>query len=68
VGKTTTDLEMPGLYALPDEQIASVLTYVRREWGHEGSPVATEDVVRVRKASVDRGQLQWTAEELLQLR
>jgi glucose/arabinose dehydrogenase/mono/diheme cytochrome c family protein len=68
VGKKSADLEMPGLYALPDDQIASVLTYVRREWGHEGSPVATEEVARVRKASADRGQLQWTADELLQLK
>ena len=39
VGKKTIDMEMPGLKALPDEQIASILTYVRREWGHEAGPV-----------------------------
>ena len=39
VGKKTIDLEMPGLKALDDEQIAAVLTYVRREWGHEASPI-----------------------------
>jgi mono/diheme cytochrome c family protein len=68
VGKRTVDMEMPGLYALSDAQIAGVLTYVRREWGHEGSPVATDVVTRVRKASADRGQNQWTADELLKLK
>ena len=32
--------------ALNDEQIASVLTYIRREWGHTASPVAPDDVRR----------------------
>ncbi|MDB5322571.1 MAG: dehydrogenase [Phycisphaerales bacterium] len=68
VGKKTSDLEMPGLYALPDDQIASVLTYVRREWGHEGTPVSIDLVAKVRKASADRGQTQWTADELLQIK
>ena len=31
--------------ALNDEQIASVLTYIRREWGHTAPPVAPDDVV-----------------------
>jgi len=68
VGKRSVDLEMPGLYALDDEQIASVLTYVRREWGHEASPVSPELVAKVRKESSSRGQAQWTPEELLQIK
>jgi mono/diheme cytochrome c family protein/glucose/arabinose dehydrogenase len=68
VGRKTYDLEMPGLYALPDEQIAGVLTYIRREWGHEGSPISIEEVARVRKESADRGQTQWTAGELLKIK
>jgi mono/diheme cytochrome c family protein len=68
VGKRSVDLEMPGLYALTDEQIASVLTYIRREWGHEGSPISPEIVAKVRKESVPRGQAQWTADELLQIK
>ncbi len=68
VGKRTVDLEMPGLYALDDEQIASMLTYVRREWGHEASPVSPELVAKVRKESAGRGQAQWTPEELLQMK
>jgi mono/diheme cytochrome c family protein/glucose/arabinose dehydrogenase len=68
VGKRSVDLEMPGLYALTDEQIASVLTYIRREWGHEGSPISPEIVAKVRKESVSRGQAQWTADELLKIK
>ena len=33
---------------LNDDQIAAVLTYVRREWGNTGTPVAPEDVVEIR--------------------
>ena len=43
VGKKTMDLEMPGLGVLPDEQISSVLTYLRREWGHEANPDRSDD-------------------------
>jgi mono/diheme cytochrome c family protein len=68
VGKRTVDLEMPGLYAMPDDQIASALTYIRREWGHEGEPIAPEAVTKVRKASENRGGTQWTVEELLQIK
>jgi mono/diheme cytochrome c family protein len=68
VGRRTVDLEMPGLYALDDEQIASMLTYVRREWGHEASPISPELVAKVLKESAGRGQAQWTPEELLQIK
>jgi mono/diheme cytochrome c family protein len=49
--------------ALNDDQIASVLTYVRREWGQTGSPVdaATVSAVRARTASRTRP---WTDAEL----
>jgi len=33
---------------LSDDQIANVLTYVRNNFGNEGSPVAVDDVKRVR--------------------
>ena len=39
--------------ALNDEQIASVLTYVRREWGNTGTPVSVEDVREVRGSHQD---------------
>jgi mono/diheme cytochrome c family protein len=46
--------EMPGLGALNDEQIASVLTYLRREWGHAAAPVDPEVVKSIRAATAGR--------------
>jgi mono/diheme cytochrome c family protein/glucose/arabinose dehydrogenase len=46
-----------------DEQLASVLTYVRREWGHTASPVSPAMVKEVRDATADRTR-PWTAEQL----
>jgi mono/diheme cytochrome c family protein len=46
-----------------DEQIADVLTYIRREWGQEGSPVDPGLVAKVRAATADR-QRPWTDSEL----
>ncbi len=52
------DLEMPAWNA-NDDELASVLTYVRREWGHTASPVTEADVrlardrVRRRRGPLD---------------
>jgi mono/diheme cytochrome c family protein len=55
---------MPSLGgALDDEQIASVLTYIRREWGHTGSAVAPEDVQEIRGLTRTRTR-PWTDAEL----
>jgi mono/diheme cytochrome c family protein len=59
---------MPGLGSLDDTQISSVLTYIRREWGHEAGPVDPETVAEVRKETTKRGELQWTMEELLEVK
>ncbi len=37
--------------ALDDQQIASILTYVRREWGHTASPVEPGQVKAIRAAT-----------------
>jgi mono/diheme cytochrome c family protein len=51
---------------LTDEQIANVLTYVRREWGQSGTPVNGATVQRVRELT--RGRTRpWRDEELLAL-
>jgi mono/diheme cytochrome c family protein len=49
---------------LTDDQIAGVLTYVRREWGQSGDPVdpATVQTVRAQTATRTRP---WTDDELL---
>jgi mono/diheme cytochrome c family protein len=49
---------------LSDEQIAAVLTYVRREWGQPGTPVEASAVKEVRALTAGRAR-PWTNEELL---
>ena len=59
----TTGLMPPVGGTLDDAQIASVLTYVRREWGHAGDPVLEATVGKVRAASGARTR-PWTDAEL----
>jgi len=55
---------MPPLGAvLSDEQIAAVLTYVRREWGNTGAPVDAAAVARIRPLTTGRTR-PWTDEDL----
>lgn len=63
VGGRTWRLEMPPLPTFTDEQIAGVLTYIRREWEHNASPVAPADVAKIREANKTRTH-SWTADEL----
>jgi len=56
-------IEMPPLAVLSDEQIAGVLTYVRREWGHTASTIAPAAVKKIREATSNREQ-SWTEPEL----
>src|SRR5204862_3203360 len=58
---------MPPIGAtLTDDQIASVLTYVRREWGQPGAPVDPA-VVKAMRAQTATRTRPWTNEELLAL-
>lgn len=50
---------------LNDEKIAGILTYIRREWGNQGTPVYAEEVSFIRKIHETR-RLPWTAQELIQ--
>lgn len=52
--------------ALTDEQIAAVLTYIRREWGHAASPVDPAAVARTRKDTAGRTR-PWTNDELMKM-
>ncbi|MGH9162782.1 MAG: DUF7133 domain-containing protein, partial [Vicinamibacteraceae bacterium] len=54
---------MPPVGTMGDAQIANVLTYIRRAWGHQASPVSSEEVGAVRKAEGTRFEA-WTNEEL----
>jgi mono/diheme cytochrome c family protein/glucose/arabinose dehydrogenase len=49
-----------------DEQIASVLTYIRREWGHMASTVDPATVKAVRASTSGRSR-PWTTDELAAL-
>ncbi len=57
-------LEMPPLgAALSDEQVAGVVTYIRREWEHTASPISLDLVTKIRAENKTRTK-GWTAEEL----
>jgi mono/diheme cytochrome c family protein len=58
---------MPALgTVLTDEQIADVLTYVRRQWGNAGPPVEAATIKETRALTTGRTR-PWTNEELLEL-
>jgi mono/diheme cytochrome c family protein len=63
-GKTGTVGTMPPVgQGLSDEQIANVLTYIRREWGHGASVVDAATIRDIRAATKAR-QKPWTEAEL----
>lgn len=65
VNGRTFDLEMPPQgAALPDENIAAILTYIRSSWGNTHAAVTPADVAKVRADQASR-KIPWTAEELL---
>jgi mono/diheme cytochrome c family protein/glucose/arabinose dehydrogenase len=55
--------DMPAAGFLTDEQIAGVLTYIRREWDHEASPVPVDLVKKIRAEHKGRTDA-WTEPEL----
>ncbi len=61
------NLLMPGLAVLEDEQIASVLTYVRNSFGHTSSAISVAEVTKTRQATKNIDDL-WTAPELLKVK
>ena len=67
VGDGTFTGDMPSLAALSDEQVAGVLTFVRRSWGHEAPPVDPAAVQSIRDWTQARRD-GWTEPELLQIK
>ena len=63
VSGRTYNLAMPPLPQLTDEDIAGVLTYIRREWEHNGSAIETKAVTAIRDQNKGR-MMMWTEEEL----
>jgi len=66
VGGRSFNLAMPPLPQLTDEDIAGVLTYIRREWEHNASPIETKAVTTLRGQNKGRMAM-WTEEELKSL-
>jgi glucose/arabinose dehydrogenase/mono/diheme cytochrome c family protein len=62
-GKTSGETTMPPLTSLNDEQIAAILTYVRRSWGHEAPAVTSSEVQAVRSETRLREE-PWSETEL----
>jgi mono/diheme cytochrome c family protein len=52
--------------ALTDDQIADVLTYVRREWGQTASPVDAATVKAIRAETASRTR-PWSNDELMKM-
>ena len=58
------NLAMPNMgAALPDDDLAAVLTYIRQSWGNKASAITPEQVKAV-KAEVGNRTLPWSATEL----
>jgi mono/diheme cytochrome c family protein len=58
---------MPALgAAMGDEDVAAVLTYIRRSWGNTGTPVDGDTVKTIRAETAGRTR-PWTGEELTAL-
>lgn len=65
VGNKIYDREMPGVGPkLSDQEMASLLSFVRSRWGAPSGLIAPETVRRVRAAARHRTRY-WTVEELL---
>lgn len=55
---------MPAFNRLRDDQIASILTYIRNSFGNSAGPITAEQVAATRTATTGRNAA-WTAPELL---
>jgi mono/diheme cytochrome c family protein/glucose/arabinose dehydrogenase len=62
-GKDGEMLMPPIGSSLSDDQVAAILTYVRRSWGNDANPITPADVAEVRGATMGRKRA-WTEEEL----
>lgn len=65
-GKTYR-LDMPAFGSFSDEQIAGVLTYIRREWEHTAAPVEPDTVKAIRATTVDRREA-WVSQQLMEIK
>lgn len=61
------DADMPSFGSFDDEQLAAILTYIRREWEHGYDPVEPATVAKIRAATKARAEA-WTEAELKKVR
>jgi len=66
-GKEGEMLMPPVGGSMTDEQVAAVLTYVRRSWGNTALPITPDDVREIRSATAGRKKA-WTEAELMGIR
>jgi mono/diheme cytochrome c family protein len=66
VGGKTYNLDMPSWQTLSDDQLAGVLTFVRRSWDHDADPVEPAMIAALRKEFAGRLEA-WTERELLRV-
>jgi mono/diheme cytochrome c family protein len=66
-GKEGAMLMPPLGKTLTDDQIAAVLTFVRRSWGNTASPIDAAAVKEIRGNTADRNK-PWTEDELQRVR
>jgi mono/diheme cytochrome c family protein len=62
----TYHLDMPAMGFFNDEQLAAILTYLRREWEHTADPVEPETVKAIRNATNDHHEA-WLGEQLIKI-
>jgi len=58
--------DMPALETMDDQALAAVLTYIRREWNHQATPILPGAIAKIRHETAQR-QTPWTESELLQM-
>jgi len=66
VNEQTWNLSMPAFESIDDEQLSSVISYIRRAWGNTAEPITPSFVATVRQENEKR-TLPWRAEELMQV-
>jgi len=66
-GKTWQLADMPRLDVLGDQELAGLLTYIRREWGHTAAAISPEFMGKVRAETAAREEA-WTEAELLKVK
>ena len=63
IGDRTWDSAMVKAPFRTDDELAAVMTYIRRAWGNTADPIAPSEIARVRKATAGR-TAPWTIAEL----